>query len=237
MQKLATWGNEISATIFDAIDQAATEKEQVTFEFNGVTVIVDGDSDLALILRDWRRGMAGYLGKDPIVGPHPIAELTAAQVESDARIEAENEERRKALQREYEKKAEAARLAMEGALAGAGPIELKDPEGWATFSNANQDGYGSGVVRFAERWARLMQQRMSNGETIQDCAEDMSRLADSEGITGFMYGCAVHALANLWIHGEELRRWHNLDTQIGTEGETANENGGVLNPAILNIGK
>lgn len=51
-----------------------------------------------------------------------------------------------------------------------------------------------------------------------------------------MYGCAVSILSQVWIHGEELRRWHNLDSQIGTEGEKANESGGVLNPAVLNIG-
>lgn len=37
-------------------------------------------------------------------------------------------------------------------------------------------------------------------------------------------------------HGEELRRWHNLDTQIGDEGEKANKGKGVLNPAIMKIG-
>jgi hypothetical protein len=35
---------------------------------------------------------------------------------------------------------------------------------------------------------------------------------------------------------EELRRWHNLRTQIGDEGEKANEDGGVLNPALLRVG-
>jgi hypothetical protein len=42
-------------------------------------------------------------------------------------------------------------------------------------------------------------------------------------------------LASCWEHGEELRRWHNLKTQIRDEGEKANESGGVLNPALLNI--
>ncbi|MDA8315367.1 MAG: hypothetical protein M0010_09365 [Actinomycetota bacterium] len=46
-------------------------------------------------------------------------------------------------------------------------------------------------------------------------------------------GAAVSVLASCWVHGEELRRWHNLDTQIGTEGEKANASGGVLNPALL----
>jgi hypothetical protein len=56
---------------------------------------------------------------------------------------------------------------------------------------------------------------------------------DAEGITGFMFGCAVLVLAKCWKYGEALRRWHNRDTQIGTEGDHANETGGVLNPALI----
>lgn len=51
-----------------------------------------------------------------------------------------------------------------------------------------------------------------------------------------MYGCAVNILSHCWIHGETLRLWHNLKTQIKHEGEEANEKGGVLNPAIINLG-
>ena len=68
-----------------------------------------------------------------------------------------------------------------------------------------------------------------------DVANECSNEADTEGITGFMYGAAVSVLASCWEHGEELRRWHNLKTQIRDEGEKANESGGVLNPALLNI--
>ena len=50
-----------------------------------------------------------------------------------------------------------------------------------------------------------------------------------------MYGCAVSALGLFWEHGEELRQWHNLKTQIKDEGEKANASGGVLNPALLTI--
>ena len=68
-----------------------------------------------------------------------------------------------------------------------------------------------------------------------DVAKQTSHDADLEGITGFMYGCAVSILSKCWKHGEDLRRWHNLDTQIGNEGEKANESGGVLNPALLSV--
>lgn len=100
----------------------------------------------------------------------------------------------------------------------------------------NSDPYGSGVVRYVAKWAKLMEAEIEAGKTVSAIAQETSHTADTKGITGFMYGCAVQALAHFWIHGEELRRWHNKDTQIGDEGDRANESGGVLNPAILNIG-
>ena len=97
----------------------------------------------------------------------------------------------------------------------------------------NQDEYGSGIIRYAINWADIMESKISNGEELENIAEQSSFDADTEGITGFMYGAAVFVLATCWEHGEELRRWHNVVTQIGTEGEEANKNGGVLNPALL----
>lgn len=88
-------------------------------------------------------------------------------------------------------------------------------------------------MRYAEQWARLMQLEMAGGKPLEEIADASSREADTEGITGFMYGCAVSILSHTWKHGEQLRRWHNLKTQIYDEGVTANETGKVLNPAIL----
>jgi hypothetical protein len=120
-------------------------------------------------------------------------------------------------------------------LSVAPPIQLRDEAAWKVWQDSNQDGYGAAVVRFAEKWGRVMQVRMAEGRALIDCANDASHFVDDDGITGFMYGCAAQMLAQCWIHGEELRRWHNLKTQIGTEGESANESGCILNPAILNI--
>lgn len=116
-------------------------------------------------------------------------------------------------------------------------MKLKDEAGWQKAVEANSDGfYGEAVIKYAERWADMMEERMGEGDRLEDIAESTSDKADTEGITGFQYGCAVGILAQVWEHGESLRRWHNLDTQIGNEGERANESGGVLNPALLNIG-
>ena len=116
-------------------------------------------------------------------------------------------------------------------------MQVLDQQLYDGWKAKNEDPYGAAVFRFAERWADLMEARLASGSTLTDCADETSREADDEGITGFMYGMAVSILSQVWVHGEALRRWHNLDTQIGDEGEKANESGGVLNPALLNVGK
>lgn len=231
----AEWGGEIRTTIASAITAASQHGEPCCFEFNGVAVVAAADSNPELLYRDWDRGMKGYLGESPAVGPHPTVELSQEELDSDAKIEAENSRRRAEREAEYEKKRAAAKLVMDGALKDAAPIELRSAEAWKRFRGANTDDYGGRVVQYAEDWARLMQTRIANGESLAECAEELSHAADHDGITGFMYGCAVQMLAECWVHGEELRRWHNKETQVGTEGDQANESGGVLNPAMLSI--
>jgi hypothetical protein len=118
-------------------------------------------------------------------------------------------------------------------------MKVKDETEYLDWKNKNIDGYGSAIFRYAEAWADLMEEKIDTSSPIQNqinsIADQLSRDADTEGITGYMYGIAVSVLAHCWIYGEELRRWHNLDCQIGDEGERANESGGVINPAILHI--
>lgn len=115
-------------------------------------------------------------------------------------------------------------------------MQIRDRAAWETWVDNNKDPYGGAVISYAKRWAEMMETQMSEGAKLEDIAKDASHKADVEGITGYMYGAAVSVLASCWEHGEELRRWHNLDIQIGNEGEEANESGEVLNPAIFNIG-
>ena len=99
----------------------------------------------------------------------------------------------------------------------------------------NQDGYGAAVFRYAERWAEMMEERIEDDVPVADAADATKYAADDEGITGMMFGMAVGVLAKTWVYGEELRRWHNGETQIAGEGDKANEDGGVLNPAVLRV--
>lgn len=138
----------------------------------------------------------------------------------------------KAMKEHAEFEAKAAKAREEGVLS----FTLADAEAWQKFVDLNQDSYGSGVVRYAARWAHLVEQELERGRSLEQVADEASHTADVEGVTGFMYGCAVGVLAKVWKFGEDLRRWHNLKTQLRDEGEKANESGGVLNPALLCCG-
>lgn len=205
-------GENVSETAKRMVALANKSKDQVQADFNGITLTANP-------------------------GDKPEAITTFYSNESNRRHE---EYVKSPEYKESQRKAEEAQrrqnLMLEGALAVAPEkMTLRDEEGWKKSVEANKDGYGSGVIRFAERWARLMEGRIANGDTVEGCADEASHLADNEGITGFMYGAAVSILSQVWVHGEQLRRWHNLSTQIGNEGVKANESGGVLNPALLSI--
>lgn len=86
---------------------------------------------------------------------------------------------------------------------------------WGEGLAKNQDPYGNAVYRYASEWATGMEQALASGETLEECWKRISHEVDDEGITGFMYGCAVSILANVWLYGEGLRKLHNLDTRWG----------------------
>lgn len=103
-------------------------------------------------------------------------------------------------------------------------------ENWNKFVENNKDPYGSATIEFAQRWAQLMEKRIDGGAKLEDIAKECSDIADTDGITGYMYGRAVGALYHAWIHGQTLGKWHNR--QYGVDESKK----GVVNPAILTIG-
>jgi hypothetical protein len=105
---------------------------------------------------------------------------------------------------------------------------------WNEYKEKNTDLYGAGIVSYAEDWANLMEREMAKqpSTNIEDVivkyAEPTSREADTDGITGFMYGASVKVLSDVWEYGEILRKWHNKEYNYN--------GGGVVNPAIITIG-
>lgn len=106
-------------------------------------------------------------------------------------------------------------------------MKMINKEKYDEWKAVNTDPYGSAVFRYAERWANLMEARIECGDKLEDIAHNTSIEADTEGISGYMYGVATSILAQSWKYGDKLRVWHNA--QYGHTGE------GVVNPAILTI--
>ena len=112
-------------------------------------------------------------------------------------------------------------------------IKEGQEENYKVWYNNNLDPYGHACFTYAERWAEKLEEVIANSENdaiqvINKNAKRLSHEADTESITGFMYGVAVSILSQCWKYGEELRKWHNKE--YGYEGD------GVVNPAIMTVG-
>lgn len=113
-------------------------------------------------------------------------------------------------------------------------MNLRDEKAWKKWVDANTDPYGAACVRVARVAMEILDDAPDDfdPDDIIDKADDTT----GEGITGFMAGCVVQMISGCHARGDEFRRKWNLKLQLGNEGEKANESGGVLNPALLNIG-
>lgn len=105
-------------------------------------------------------------------------------------------------------------------------------QAYKDWYNKNLDAYGHACFTFAERWAEMLEEIIdhssdSPARVIIDNAEQLSYKADTEGITGYMYGMAVGILSQCWEYGEELRKWHNKEYNYDGDG--------VVNPAVMTI--
>lgn len=109
-------------------------------------------------------------------------------------------------------------------------IKAGKEDEWKKIQEVNSgDPYSNRCVTYAEDWANLMEKQLAQGRTVEQCADETSSEADTDGITGFMYGAACNILASVWEHGETLRLWHNRKYNPDYKGT------GTINPAILTI--
>ena len=191
----------------------------IKFEFNGVTILVTKENaDKDKIYAEWNAGMEANAEK----------------------YRREQEEYRKTpeyrAKRAKELKIQTRRQRVEKDVLRVdetSELEFKDEEAkakWEKFVEVNsKHPYSEGVVTYARRWAKYMQHLMKEyNKSLPQIASKASYASDIEGITGFMYGCAVNMLSQCWKYGEELRRWHNKE--FGQE-----DTEGVVNPAVLTI--
>ena len=112
---------------------------------------------------------------------------------------------------------------------------LKDKEQeYKEWYNKNLDPYGHRCFTYAEDWAEKLEKLIEEStddaqKVIIDNAKQTSHEADTDGITGFMYGVAVSILSKCWEYGEYLRKCHNKEYDY--------EGDGVVNPAVITISR
>lgn len=81
---------------------------------------------------------------------------------------------------------------------------------WEALVERNShDSYSKGVVDYMLNWSKAMEQEIANGKTVAEAAGATESSANTETITLAMFNMAVRELARHWVHGEELRLWHN----------------------------
>lgn len=227
--KLKTGAGDTFQEVAKKAVEVAQNTELVEFEFNGVNCFVNKNTNPEWLFRDYRNS---WTMKWKEVGPNCVEAYAAAtQKELDKR-NADNEKKREKAAKKQQQEDDAARAEVEEKTKGVKLLIWPEKlEEYANYVETNSaDGYSRCVVDYAEQWAKLMQIEIANGRThIKDIAEETQKPLSYLGITGFMYGAAVQALAHFWQFGDELRRWHNKEYGVSEDKE------GVVNPAILTI--
>lgn len=197
----------------------------VEYDFNGVRCLVDKDTNLERLWRDYSNSWTMEWKE---VGPNCV-EAYAPDVQADFERRTKiREEKRAKEEAEYRAKETKERITFSKNVRGVA-LELSDPAGWEKARKANSDGYGKAALDYAEGWAKLMQVQIAKGKTVAECYESTQRGLGFLGITGFQFGCAVSILSQTWKHGEELKRVHNR--KYGRPDVTE----GTVNPAILTV--
>lgn len=224
MIKLDTHAGLMIQPVIENAKRIATEKnDTVELEFNGLKVLVNADTDVELLLRDYD---TSWVLDWNTIGPNPVIEYDAETLNAIQEALRDREEKQALQQAEWDRQDEEQK-GLFNEKVDKTDILLKDAKTWDEYVEKNQDPYGKCAVDYACDWARLMQYYIAKGESIEQCSNRASHELRWYGITGFMYGYAVQMLSQCWKHGEELRKWHNK--------EYNHEGHGVVNPAILTI--
>jgi hypothetical protein len=104
---------------------------------------------------------------------------------------------------------------------------------WDHTVEINTDSYGGACVKIARKVMEILD---AEADPIADIDKLISRAeheVGENGITGFMAGCIAQMVSQCHSRGDEFRRMWN--SSYGVTEEKAQ--GGVVNPAIVTIGK
>lgn len=115
-------------------------------------------------------------------------------------------------------------------------MPITNEDGWKKCVENNQDGYGAQIVAVVRHLMDMLDDESFELKTCHEAITLADDKTEDPGITGFMAGCVANIVSQVHSRGEEWRKKWNTENQIRNEGEKANKDGGVLNPALLTIG-
>lgn len=78
-----------------------------------------------------------------------------------------------------------------------------------TINGVKYHIYSKLLFDFAEKWATNMEGYMEQGQTVAECAEQAKQDYNDPLAAILLCDGAVSLLNLIWVHGEELAKWHN----------------------------
>lgn len=110
---------------------------------------------------------------------------------------------------------------------GASLVKPELAEEWREYARKNTDDSAAVIEGTVQAL-----QALSEGKTPQE-AEKTASAAE----TGFQMGCVAKGLSHFAPRGDEFRAYWNRQYMTEEQAAKADESGGVVNPAVLTIGR
>ena len=114
-------------------------------------------------------------------------------------------------------------------------MPITNQEAWNNHVAINQSEYGKACVDVARRAMELLDEEPGEFDPhdIISRADDEA-LGEDSGITGFMAGAVASMISQCHSRGKEFQEVWNAQYD-GMGGEEAQENDGVINPALMTV--
>jgi len=194
------FGGHISKIISEAKELADKNDAEVSFDFNGVTVVIASYTNTDNLMRDYDNAFLMEWGE---IGPRPVAEYSQELKEKIQSARRAQDKRNEEQRAQYEAERQAKESAIRAKVSGV-RMEFSDEALWEKGRANNTDPYGNAVYEYAELWAKLMQAELSNGNPITIVSEPTSFEADVFGITGYQQSAAKSIIRHCWLYGDNI---------------------------------
>lgn len=173
-------------------------------ELNGVTVRIDASTHCFTLERDRLRAEDGCI--EGPVGPRAKRVLSPEERAHDQAVRHENERQRILKEEAYEAELRRRQQVLDARLKTLPLMEVSDSRAVTRWYGKTHVSYNA--IRFAQRWARLMQGELAEGRDFPEMAQRSFYEAIGEvPLLGTEACDAARMLFECWVHGPKLKEW------------------------------